>query len=122
VIIKKIFTERVDVRAEPKVDALNPNYKKSGGNAQIFNEKVEFDAAPKIDVYNHDYKKQGGNIKVKKRNIRFALLFVQIKNILIQHELIFYFTKISSGYLSISQIISKLFFSFLYLKRNLKYQ
>lgn len=60
----KIFSERVDVRADPKVDALNPNYKKGGGNAQIFNEKVEFDAAPKVDHFNHDYKKMGGNVKV----------------------------------------------------------
>jgi len=35
-------------------------------NLKIFNEKVEFDAAPKVDDFNHDYKKQGGNVKVKK--------------------------------------------------------
>ncbi len=46
------------------MDALNPNYKKQGGNAQIFNEKVEFDAAAKVDALNPNYKKQGGNVKV----------------------------------------------------------
>ena len=61
----KIFNEKVEFDAGPKVDALNPNYKKQGGNAQIFNEKVEFDAAAKVDALNPNYKKQGGNVKVR---------------------------------------------------------
>ena len=69
--LKKIFSEKVDVKADSKVDALNVNYKKAGGNKPIFNEKIEFDAEPKVDHLNPDYKKTGGNIKVSELCVYF---------------------------------------------------
>ena len=31
----KIFSEKLDIKAEPKVDALKIGYKKGGGNTQV---------------------------------------------------------------------------------------
>ena len=33
---QQIFNEKLDIRAEPKVDSMNKDYKKSGGNKQVF--------------------------------------------------------------------------------------
>jgi hypothetical protein len=63
---KKIFDEKFEVDAQPKVDAFNPNYKKSGGNVQIINDKINFDAGPKVDHVNYEYKRGGGNKQVLK--------------------------------------------------------
>ena len=62
---KKIFDEKFEVDAQPKVDAFNPNYKKSGGNVHIVNDRVIFDAEPKVDHVNYEYKRGGGNKQVK---------------------------------------------------------
>ena len=35
----KIFSEPVNIEADPKVDALNPNYKKQGGNVKVYGKK-----------------------------------------------------------------------------------
>ena len=35
-MIMKIFTEKVDVKAEPKVDTKNSTYKKKDNNIQVF--------------------------------------------------------------------------------------
>jgi hypothetical protein len=31
----QIFSEKVEINAAPKIDAINPNYKRRGGNKQI---------------------------------------------------------------------------------------
>ena len=53
---KKIFSEKLDINAAPKVEAFNPEYRPGGGNKQIFSEKLDINAAPKVEAFNPEYK------------------------------------------------------------------
>jgi hypothetical protein len=60
----KVFSEKLDFDAEPKINTINENYKKQGGNVKIFSEPINFEADSKVDALNPNYKKTGGNVKV----------------------------------------------------------
>ena len=85
-MISKIFHENLDFQVLPKVNSINENYKKNGGNVKvtnkftptypnyftllkcipikIFDEKTSFESKPKIDSRNDAYQKPVGSFKV----------------------------------------------------------
>ena len=79
----QIVNEKLEIDAQPKVEAFNHGYKRGGGNVQIVNDKVEFDAAPKVNHLNPVYKKGGGNIQVSlfKKGIFYLLKSTNKKQI-----------------------------------------
>ena len=55
----KVFSEKLDFDAAPKISSINENYKKAGGDVKIFNEKVAFDGEARVDALNPNYKPNG---------------------------------------------------------------
>ncbi|KAI8833534.1 hypothetical protein BC829DRAFT_407750 [Chytridium lagenaria] len=61
---KKIFTQKVEIKAESKVDART-DHKPKGGDVKIFSQKLEFSqkAAPKVDARS-DHKPASSDVKI----------------------------------------------------------